>query len=366
MKTYHDLITKPTLVLNPQTARRNLHAMAQKALQSGVRFRPHFKTHQSREIGEWFRGEGVQAITVSSVDMALYFAAAGWQDILIAISANRREMAAINALARQVHLGLLFEDADILACFMKELEAPVDIWLEADNGSQRTGIPIGDAAAFVGLARGVHPPHRLAGVLTHAGDTYHTDAAGQISQIYTQTLAGLNQVKAALAGAGWPDVQISYGDTPSLSLVERFEGMDEVRPGNFIFYDCSQLTFGSCRVEDIAVGVACPVLATYPRRGQLALFGGGVHLSKDQFKFHGAACYGFVCVPTAMGWGPPLPGAYVSALWQEHAMVEIDPAWMSSIHPGDLLIVLPSHSCMTVDLFDSYLTPSGKQIAIKR
>ena len=362
---YSDSISKPTLILNAKTARRNLERMAQKARLSGVSFRPHFKTHQSRQIGEWFRAEGVRSITVSSVDMAQYFAAAGWKDLLIAFSANRRELQVIDLLAHQVHLGLLFGDGDTLDYFMKHLQSPVDVWLEADNGSGRTGLPMGETAAFTALAGKVSPPHHLAGVLAHAGNTYHTASTDEIRRIYHDTLAGLQQVKAGLTAAGWKKISVSFGDTPTLSLAERFEGMDEIRPGNFLFYDCSQLTYGSCRAEDIAVAVACPVIATYPQRGQLVLYGGGVHLSKDYFTLDGHPAYGFICQPADEGWGEPLPGAYVSALWQEHAMVNLDPAQLESIHTGDLLMVLPSHSCMTVDLYDSYLTPLGQQYAIK-
>ena len=64
-------IEKPTLVLDKQITFRNIEKMATKARNSGVRLRPHFKTHRSAAIGEWFRGFGVEAITVSSVDMAL-------------------------------------------------------------------------------------------------------------------------------------------------------------------------------------------------------------------------------------------------------------------------------------------------------
>jgi D-serine deaminase-like pyridoxal phosphate-dependent protein len=362
---YTDSISKPTLVLNPDIAHRNLKHMAEKARLSGVTFRPHFKTHQSRQIGEWFRAEGVKSITVSSVDMAQYFAGAGWKDILIAFTANRRELQAINQLAHQVRLGILFEEADTLGYFMEHLHSSINVWLEADNGNGRTGIPIQDTKKFIALAGAVSRPHRLAGILTHAGNTYHAASTDEIRSIYTDTLAGMQQIKTTLVEAGWKDLVVSFGDTPTLSLAERFEGMDEIRPGNFIFYDCSQLTYGSCQAEDIAVAVACPVIATYPQRGQLVLYGGGVHLSKDYFKMNEQAAYGLVSLPTDRGWGPPLPDAYVSALWQEHALVNLDPTWLAAIHPGDLLMVLPSHSCMTVDLFDSYLTPQGEQIAIK-
>lgn len=38
-------IERPTAIVNPTIARRNIARMAAKARQSSVRFRPHFKTH---------------------------------------------------------------------------------------------------------------------------------------------------------------------------------------------------------------------------------------------------------------------------------------------------------------------------------
>jgi D-serine deaminase-like pyridoxal phosphate-dependent protein len=76
-------IEKPTLLLDESRCRRNIRKMAEKARLSGVLFRPHFKTHQSVEIGNWFRGEGVNFISVSSVMMAKHFARAGWNNITI-------------------------------------------------------------------------------------------------------------------------------------------------------------------------------------------------------------------------------------------------------------------------------------------
>ncbi|HEX9018654.1 MAG TPA: hypothetical protein VF806_05685, partial [Anaerolineaceae bacterium] len=74
MTSLFDRIDKPTLLLDESTARHNIHHIAAKIQAAGIRFRPHFKTHQSAAIGEWFRGEGVTAITTSSLDMAQYFA----------------------------------------------------------------------------------------------------------------------------------------------------------------------------------------------------------------------------------------------------------------------------------------------------
>ena len=99
-------------------------AWPQHAHQAGVTFRPHFKTHQSAEIGEWFRAAGVTAITVSSVDMALYFARHGWNDITIAFPANLRQQRDLAELARQIHLGLLVESVETVQHLASMLDAP--------------------------------------------------------------------------------------------------------------------------------------------------------------------------------------------------------------------------------------------------
>ncbi|MDX1268647.1 MAG: hypothetical protein R3311_14870, partial [Oceanisphaera sp.] len=90
-------IIEPTLLLDEERCRNNITRMADKVMRGGARFRPHFKTHQSLEVGEWFKAYGVEAITVSSVTMAEYFSPL-WKDITIAIPFNIHEVERVNAL----------------------------------------------------------------------------------------------------------------------------------------------------------------------------------------------------------------------------------------------------------------------------
>ncbi len=83
--------------------------MALKARRHNVTLRPHFKTHQSAEIGSWFRDFGINSIAVSSVEMANYFAKNGWDDITIAFPVNILETDKINKLAGNISLNLLVE-----------------------------------------------------------------------------------------------------------------------------------------------------------------------------------------------------------------------------------------------------------------
>ena len=85
-------ITSPTLLLDQKKCLANLRRIADKAKRNNVNFRPHFKTHQSKIIGRWFKDFGVNAITTSSLQMAEYFALDGWDDITVAIPVNILEI----------------------------------------------------------------------------------------------------------------------------------------------------------------------------------------------------------------------------------------------------------------------------------
>lgn len=359
-----DTIEKPTLLLDPETARRNIRRMAEKARRNGVRFRPHFKTHQSAEIGEWLRDEGVEAITVSSVDMAGYFARHGWEDITIAFPANLRQTAALQALAQQVRLGLLVESAQAARFLSARLPAAVDVWIKVDAGSSRTGLSWERPEAVCELAMEIRslPGLRLRGLLTHAGHTYQARGAAEVRRRYSESVGRMAALREALERAGVAGLEISVGDTPGCSLCEDLGEVDEIRPGNFVFYDAQQLAIGACAAGDVAVALACPVVSLHAERNELVIYGGAIHLSKDTLPVGEQAAYGLVALPEAGRWGPPLEGAFVRGLSQEHGMVHMPPEHLARVQVGELVCVLPAHSCLTVQAMRDYLTLDGRVI----
>jgi D-serine deaminase-like pyridoxal phosphate-dependent protein len=355
-------IQKPTLLLNHWRAVENIRKMAEKAQRSGVRFRPHFKTHQSAQIGEWFRQFGVEAITASSVEMAGYFAQHGWPDITIAFSVNILEIESINRLAHQVHLGLLVESEQTVSFLTDNLTAAVDVWLKVDVGYGRTGIPWSNVDRLVALAQHVETePHlSLRGLLTHSGHTYRARSKPEIEAIYRDTVSKMKSVQGKLAAAGIEPVELSIGDTPSCSVMDDLSDVDEIRPGNFVFYDVMQLQIGACQEEDIAVAVACPVVAKHPERKQLVIYGGAVHLSKEFIVEDGVQIFGYVAWLEDAGWSPRLENTHVSGLTQEHGLVTTASEVINQVEVGDVLAILPVHSCLTVNLMREYLTFEGE------
>lgn len=339
--------------------------MARKVKDRGIFFRPHFKTHQSAGVGEWFKENGVNAITVSSVQMAAYFAGNGWRDITIAFPVNRLEIAEINRLSREVSLNLLVESKDTVSFLAKALDSPVKLWLKIDTGYHRTGLEWDNMTEISTLARAIEkaPGLEFSGLLTHSGHTYRAQSVEEVKLTLADAVTKLNRVRTGLKARGVPNCKISIGDTPGCSLAENFPGVDEIRCGNFVFYDLMQYFLGACKEEDISVALACPVVALHPRRNEIVIYGGAVHLSKDFVTGTGGEkIYGLAALPGKKGWGPVLSGTHVSSLSQEHGIVKTAPATLKRVKVGDLLLILPVHSCLTANLMRRYLTLEGRDI----
>ncbi|WP_462281225.1 alanine racemase [Salinivirga cyanobacteriivorans] len=355
-------ITQPTLILDERKCKTNIAQMAHKAKDAGVEFRPHFKTHQSLEIGRWFKEHGIAKITVSSVGMAQYFATE-WDDILIAFPVNVRELAAINELAVRVKLSLLVESAEVLELLHEKLTHPVSFYIKIDTGAHRTGVAPTDFASIDQILAAAKQLSKLkfVGFLSHAGHTYHTNTITDILKIRNDENLAMLQLKAHYIKSH-PGIIASIGDTPSCSLVDHFSGIDEIRPGNFVFYDLMQLSFGSCSPGQIAVAVACPVVALHNERNEMVIYGGGVHLSKDMLRINQSPVYGQLVEKEGDGWGEPIPGMIVKRLSQEHGIVSLPETQNDKFTIGDLVYVLPVHSCMTADIYSQYITTDGKKI----
>jgi len=360
------LVEEPTLILDTRRAIANIESMARKAERSQVRLRPHFKTHQSAEIGEWFRERGVSAITVSSVAMAEYFVSHQWQDVTIAFPVNLRQIEAVSHLCQRAKIGLLFESVESVRHVAAKLKAEALAWIKIDTGYHRTGIDWDDLESCRSVARAIDqcPNLELAGLLTHAGQTYRASSSEQIRAIFHRTAERMNLARDGLAPTGEP-VCLSVGDTPSCSLVDHFDQVDEVRPGNFVFYDLMQWLIGSCSQEQIAVGVACPVVAKHDDRREIVIYGGAVHLSKEfVYDAAGRKIYGGIALPAETGWTAMRSASYLAAISQEHGIVRADKELFATTEIGDLLVIIPVHSCLTANLLREYLTLDGQRMTV--
>ena len=347
-------ITKPTFLVDKEKCLRNIERMIQKAVASGSALRPHFKTHHSAKIGNWFREFGLKSCTVSSVSMGQYFAVNGWNDITIAFPFNPLESKEISTLASQAKLNILIESMDSLQLANELIKGSVGYFIKIDVGTKRTGIEPDKIDLIQKIVEGSNEKIEFKGFLSHAGHTY-SSSLDDIKNIYSNAVSILNDLKSRFGGI------ISYGDTPSCSLINDFSEIDEIRAGNFLFYDWMQKEIGSCNMDDIAVCVACPVVAIHSERNEAVIYGGGVHLSKDFVGENGQKCFGKVVKLEDDCWGTEIIGS-VGKLSQEHGTIKMPSKELASLRVGDLIGVIPVHSCLAADLQGHYYTTNGDKI----
>lgn len=344
-------IIQPTLMLEEARCRRNIRRMMEKAKAHKLIFRPHFKTHQSAGTGNWFREEGVERICVSSVDMAIYFARSGWKDILIAFPVNILEIGKINKLAANIDLSLLIESPDSIRFLSKKLKQDCKFYIKIDTGYHRTGIDASDFKAIEAILEEAskHPGLGFNGFLVHSGNTYEAASTKEIAFIHFDAIGKLKALRKHFEGS-YPGMILSIGDTPSSSLMEDFQGIDEIRPGNFVFYDVMQLQLGACSPEDLALAVACPVVAKHKSRNEIVIYGGSVHLSKDFIlNADGKPVFGLIAGFDGKNREKIIENTYIRKLSQEHGIIKTNKEQFNAIQIGDLLAVLPVHSCLTAN-----------------
>ena len=328
--------------------------MREKALASGVAFRPHVKTHKSVEIGRIQHDGAAGPITVSTLAEAEVFAAEGFRDITYAVplAPSRDKLARVHALSARVERISVLIDSERALQALEEYAAAngivFDAFLKVDCGYHRAGVDPSSPDS-VQLAKRLARSElvRFQGLLTHAGHSYHARDIEEIRRVAAEESGCLSRFRALLATEGLGEARRSIGSTPTLSVAERFSDCDEVRPGNYVFYDAFQATIGSCKFEDVAVSVLATVVGSYPERDSAIIDAGALAMSKDLGPDHvdPRFGYGIVCDLDLR----PLP-LRLAALSQEHGKL----VGQAHLPVGTRVRILPNHSCLTAAMFDKY------------
>lgn len=356
-------INTPTFLVNEDKCRENIMKMVEKSHRMGLELRPHFKTHQSRSIGEWFKDSGVHKIAVSSLSMAEYFAQAGWDDILIALPVNVIEAEVLRRLSSKIDLTISVDNVLALEKLASSINREVNVMVEIDVGQARSGVhweytdTIGSLIHFID-GNGLF---NFVGFMSHGGQTYAARGKEEIEAVHKENLKRLNSVCNGYREQ-YPDMIVSYGDTPSASVSDYFEGVDELRPGNFVFYDLMQAQIGSCTEKDIAVVMVCPVIGTYPLQSKAIIYGGAIHFSKDHLYHNERPMYGKVVLIDDDGWHFPEVDIPLVRLSQEHGTIQIPTGYEKHFEIGKLVGILPVHSCLTANMMKWYRGLDGAQL----
>ena len=343
-------IKTPSLVLDVERVRRNAEKMSERMRSLSVDLRPHVKTHKCVEVARIQTAGGPARITVSTLAEARAFAAHGFGDITYAVPIEPGKFDEAIELARgRERLSLITDDASIpplLDEAARRAGITLDLFLKVDCGYHRCGVEP-DTPEALEIPRLINDARnlRFAGALTHAGHSYHARSHEELLSIARHERDVMKEFASRLRADGLEVPIVSVGSTPTMTHVDHLEGVNEARPGNYIFFDAFQATLGSCGFADCALTVLASVVHRDRKRGRVVLDAGAIALSKDR---------GPVELDSTCGYGRVLDlegndlGARVGSLSQEHGEVTLeDASLLERLRVGERVRVLANHSCLT-------------------
>ena len=363
-----DSLLTPALILDADVMARNCECMRDIARRHGVSLRPHAKTAKSVDALDLALGGRREALAVSTLAEAGYFGRAGFRDLLYAVGIAPGKLPYVERLMREegVSPTLVTDDLDTAraaALYAERRGIVFDFVAELDCGAHRGGVECA-GERLLELARVLDGSGgiRFRGVMTHAGQAYETGRKEEIQDIAAREAACVADSARMLRQAGIAVEIASVGSTPTAIFSNDLDGVTEMRPGVFMFFDLDQMSRGVCHREDIALSVLATVIG-HSREGRSILVdAGGLALSKDlgANRFMPEAGYGLVCDPRTL---EPLGGLCVRRAHQEHGFVPVpDKSWFERLPVGGLVRILPNHACMTAAAYSEYVVLRGGRV----
>ena len=341
----------PALIVDLDVMERNLCRAADYAAAQGLRLRPHTKTHKTPDLAKLQLSMGAAGLTVAKVGEAEVMVEAGPADLLVAYPViGARKLQRLIEVARRTRVTVAL-DSMIAAGQLSEAAVSggvkIGVLAEADVGSCRVGVAPG--RDLVNLARGLS---ELAG-LEFDGIAFYP---GHILRRDEAALEALGRLVRSMVGdlrrEGIEPRIVSGGSTPTLFHSHRVTGMNEIRPGTYIFNDRNTVASGACGIEDCAAYVLATVVSA-ARPGQVIIDGGSKTFSSDRLKGAGdEAGFGYIVEE---------PRAVFAKMNEEHGFIDTR-ACTRSFQIGERLRVIPNHICTAVNLHETMYGFRGESV----
>jgi D-serine deaminase-like pyridoxal phosphate-dependent protein len=338
-------LSTPALILDRGILARNIEAMNQRARTLGVGLRPHLKTAKSADVARLALAGNPGGITVSTLQEAAYFLEHGIADITYAVGMAPGKLDGAAALMdRGADLKIITDDADAARAIAGHGGA-FQVLIEIDTGDGRGGV-LPQAPELLGIARIIDGAGAasLAGILTHAGNSYACRDEECMAAVAEEERAGAVAAAERLGAAGLPCSVVSVGSTPTACFARDLTGVTEMRPGVYMFSDLFQVGIGTGAIGNIALSVLATVIGQRKADNAVVLDAGALALSKDRSteSLEHDCGFGLIC---DLGTGRPLGDLKVASVHQEHGMVRgSSPLPFDALPVGALVRVLPNHA----------------------
>jgi len=346
----------PAVLIDKAKALRNLDRMQSEANARGIRLRPHSKTHKSPLIAKWQLDRGAIGICCAKLGEAEVFADAGFKDIRLPYPINPSNADRLIALLDRTRLSFIVDHPGVARQWSECLtraRKEVDVLVKIDVGFHRCGIDP-DTRDVLGMIKDVAalPGLRFKGLLSHAGQTYHAHTEDELRIMAQAEAQTMGDIAERCRKHGVPVEEVSAGATPPARFSIRQQEFTEYRPGNYVYFDRTQVALGAASFDDCALTVLATVVSK-PAHDRIIFDSGSKTLTNDGAR-------GFTPAP---GFGVVIghDNLLIERLSEEHATVKVAKG-STSLEPGDRVQIIPNHSCVVSNLVDQAWIVDGDSV----
>lgn len=340
----------PYLLVDIEQLKNNIGGMASFAAKQGIKLRPHIKAHKIPEIARMQIEAGATGITVAKIGEAETMFSAGIKDILIAYPViGEVKLQRVVALLDQGCKLTVLVDSKEGVQFLENLAYPVgiDIMVKVDSGLGRCGLLPDSLVDFVKWVC-EHKNVNFKGLLTHAGHAYGCNNLNEVREIGHQEGRVMVDSANALRKSGISVSVVSIGSTPTARFGGAVSGVTEIRPGNYVFYDATQVALGVVRPDQCSLKVISTVVSR-PGANRAIIDAGAKVLALDQGAHGGGAVSGFGILENK-SWT-------LTRLSEEHGVIE----GRELPDIGNTISIIPNHACPVLNLADSVRLSDGRE-----
>ncbi|TPW28230.1 alanine racemase [Martelella alba] len=342
-----DALATPCVVIDTARLTANIADMQAIADAGQVAMHPHIKTHKSLAIAGMQRDAGAKGVTASHPGEAAVFIRAGFSPVTLAYPLVRPEpVAALLRLGRDHGVAVRFIADSAVGIAALEAGATAtgvkpEVFIKVDVGLHRCGVDPFAAESLVLVERLAASALGFAGLLSHAGHAYGAGALDGVRTVAGDERRLLLDFRETIRKRGIEVPKISIGSTPSLIANDGFDGIDEVRPGNYVFFDMTAVRLGVATRRQLSLAVSATIISK--NHEFYIIDAGSKTLSSD---------LGAHSVGTGAGFGEAWSNRLeaplsVAKLSEEHGMVRRDG---SDLAIGERLLIYPNHACVVVNL----------------
>lgn len=343
MKSLQDLET-PCLVVDLDKLQNNLAEMQSIANTHGVELWPMIKTHKSTYILKEQLKLGAKGMLAAKLGEAEKLVEAGAERVMLAYPIIGEQK-----LNRLVKLSKKVE----IFCSIDNLEAAKQLNQQGikegiqfqciiivDTGLRRLGVLPEAVGDFYQKLKSLEAL-KIVGVATHGGHVYGAVNGEAVQEAANQEIHGILEAAKQLEALGVSCEIIALGSTPTVKALKDFEGVKQIRPGNYVFYDSVQVALGVVPVERCALKVLATVISI-PEPGRAIIDAGSKILCLDMGAHGNNLINGYGMV---MG----IEGAVIKSLSEELGKLFYDPE-TTTLAVGQQIEIIPNHACTATNM----------------